>query len=193
MHNTVRITLLALAATIGCGNSSVHSVDASHSSLADARTPTSLILFGGLDGNDTLRSDTWSWDGGAWTEQSVVGPSARTGHAMATLNGTTVLFGGTDANFVLSDTWTWDGSTWTKLDVTGPSARTWTCDGATWTQRTRPGPAARFGDAMGGLHGTAIMFSGNILHETWSWDGSAWNLLNVSGPSELNGHAIASR
>jgi len=89
------------------------------------------VLFGGYDAVSDL-GDTWTWDGVSWTQQDVSGPSpARSSAAMATLNGTVVLFGGLRegsavipaAEATLSDTWTWDGAKWTKLDVPGPSAR----------------------------------------------------------------------
>jgi hypothetical protein len=79
-----------------------------------------LVLFGGVDGSNTMLGDTWTWTGKEWIQNDVTGPSPRAGAAMATLGDTVVLFGG---NF-LSDTWTWDGTRWTQHDVPGPSART---------------------------------------------------------------------
>jgi hypothetical protein len=37
--------------------------------------PGKVVLFGGRAGN----SDTWEWDGNAWTQRNVTGPSGRTG------------------------------------------------------------------------------------------------------------------
>src|SRR5690242_3040459 len=40
------------------------------------------VLFGGGDSN-TNNSETWEWNGGAWTRRYRGGPSPRFGHAMA--------------------------------------------------------------------------------------------------------------
>jgi len=50
-----------------------------------AREPVSP-LFGGLEHTPgtAYLADTWTWDGAAWTKQSVAGPSARRGAAMTT-------------------------------------------------------------------------------------------------------------
>ena len=133
-----------------------------------------LVLFGGGTGSAYL-ADTWTWDGTAWTQLSVTGPSARAYSAMAPLGDKLVLFGGACygggcvdpsgwAEF--SDTWTWDGTAWTELSVTGPSGR---------------GQAvmAPLGDKLvlyGGTNSTGV------LSDTWMWDGTAWTQLNVSGP-----------
>ena len=64
-----------------------------------------VVLFGGGEesiAGATVRivgsplGDTWAWDGAAWTQRSTTGPSARSGHAMATLAGKVVLFGGAE-------------------------------------------------------------------------------------------------
>jgi hypothetical protein len=81
-----------------------------------------LVLFGGNDGNDVL-SDTWTWDGTAWTQVMVAGPSARLWPMMALFGTELVLSGGERGGFPDSETWTWDGSSWMQLHVTGPPAR----------------------------------------------------------------------
>lgn len=86
------------------------------------------VMFGGAAAAGLL-ADTWEWDGTAWTEDSIPGPSARYGHAMVydVLNGVTVLFGGQSGfsfgQGVLGDTWVYDGTAWTELAISGPSAR----------------------------------------------------------------------
>ena len=75
-----------------------------------------VLLFGGYGGS--LNGDTWVYDFSAntWTNQSLVssraqrvdaaGPSARYGHAMASLGGDQVLlFGGYDDTSYHGDTW----------------------------------------------------------------------------------------
>jgi hypothetical protein len=84
-----------------------------------------VVLFGGgVNGSSDL-GDTWIWNGAAWTQMSVVGPSPRAWAVMAPLGGRLVLFGGVDdaTGTVLGDTWTWDGTKWTQLDVPGPPPR----------------------------------------------------------------------
>ena len=54
-----------------------------------------VVMFGGYDAGTTF-SDTWTFDGTAWTEQSIATPPrARYLHAMATLGGKVVMFGDT--------------------------------------------------------------------------------------------------
>jgi len=47
-----------------------------------------LLLFGGYDQEGTNPSgsfaDTWTWNGSAWTQVAVTGPSARFSSVMAT-------------------------------------------------------------------------------------------------------------
>lgn len=78
-----------------------------------------IVLFGGT----SFVGDTWEWDGSAWTQHNVPGPSTpRLSCAMATLGAKALLFGGNNPN-ELGDTWEWDGSGWTRRNVSGPSAR----------------------------------------------------------------------
>jgi hypothetical protein len=44
-----------------------------------------LVLFGGDDGNGDLLSDTWTWDGGSWTQIMGAGPPPRTEAVMASM------------------------------------------------------------------------------------------------------------
>jgi hypothetical protein len=65
------------------------------------------VLFGGYNG--TFNSDTWEWNGTAWTQKAVTGPGGRWSHAMAfdSSRNVTVMFGGTDtmANSSFQQTW----------------------------------------------------------------------------------------
>ncbi len=91
-----------------------------------------VIMFGGLDESGPL-GDTWEWDGrvspSTWVRkaQGQAAPTPRYGHAMATLNGTVILFGGRDKSMHNSETWTWNGSRWdnvtNKLVGTPPPPR----------------------------------------------------------------------
>ncbi len=130
-----------------------------------------IVLFGGQldDGaHYGAYSDTWTWDGSNWTQQSPANsPPRRRYPAMASepTRGLAVLFGGlylTDppGDFVgtaLSDTWIWDGSNWKQ-------------------QSPAHIPQARAGHAMSySSTGQAVMFGGGGIYvdqlwsDTWVW------------------------
>jgi N-acetylneuraminic acid mutarotase len=147
------------------------------SAAATATLHGTVVLFGGSPNVDAsppaaVLGDTWTWDGTAWTQQNVTGPSPRAGAAMATLGNTVVLFGGGDEHFhQMTDTWSWDGSTWAQLTVTGPEARS--------------------GASMATLNNAVVMFGGmnlpakaapRILGDTWTWNGTSWKQQSVVGP-----------
>jgi N-acetylneuraminic acid mutarotase len=195
------------------------------SSAGDAQAGGAAVLFGGVTGTGML-TDTWTFDGTAWAQDSVAGPSGAAGRGnavMAPLDGLAVLFGGynygsSGSGAFYSDTWTWNGAAWTQLSVTGPSARcdavmapfdgkivlfggfyaegstftnlgdTWTWDGTTWAQVSDTGPSGRDQAVMAALGSNLVLFGGvgatNIaLGDTWIWDGTAWTQLSVTGPS----------
>src|SRR5206468_2989247 len=68
--------------------------------------------------------ETWEWNGVAWTQRVVSGPSPRLGHAMAydAARAVTVLFGGYTGS-IIGETWEWNGIAWTQRAVSGPSPR----------------------------------------------------------------------
>jgi hypothetical protein len=58
-----------------------------------------VVLFGGLDSDESPLADTWEWDGSTWTQLMTRGePDRRSGHAMAydADRRRVVLFGGID-------------------------------------------------------------------------------------------------
>ena len=91
-----------------------------------------VVLYGGTsffwETGTTYLTDTWEFDGTAWTQAASAGPSARSHHAMAFDPATNrvVLFGGqyqmSSRTTLLGDTWEWDGQTWTQKATTGPPA-----------------------------------------------------------------------
>ncbi len=144
-----------------------------------------VILFGGaqtVEGQTgTVLSDTWRFDGSAWTELAVAtSPSARASAGMASRGSELVLFGGNPAapsTTPLGDTWTFDGTTWTQHDVIGPPAREW--------------------PMMAPLGSAVVLFGGqdfseNDFGDTWSWNGSTWTQLSVSGPVARSSSVMAS-
>jgi uncharacterized protein (TIGR03437 family) len=145
-----------------------------------------VVLFGGIvDGeNPYALNDTWTWDGGNWTQQNPqASPSVRSDFGMVydSVRGQVVLFGGAGFSANLNDTWTWDGANWTL-------------------QSPQTTPAARFGGALAFdlAHGQAILFGGlsyssNPLgitwSDTWAWDGANWTQKSpqTSPPERYNG------
>ena len=90
------------------------------------------VLFGGEIGISSstsfIGSDTWEWNGIAWTQVSDIGPSARSQHRMASDGTAVVLFGGssfgrTAPDPLVPDTWEWDGHVWRQTQDMGPSRR----------------------------------------------------------------------
>jgi hypothetical protein len=149
--------------------------------LAAPPVGTAIVLFGGVD-DATLYGDTWLWQSGAWTAQSVAGPSKREGHAMASLGESVLLFGG----------WTSDG----EAAVAEPLGDTWSWDGQAWTERATSGPSPRGDMAMAAVGGKVVLFgglgpSGAIYGDTWIWDGTSWSVRVVSGPAAREGASIA--
>ena len=174
-----------------------------------------VVLFGGClfsdwDCVNTL-SDTWTWNGASWTVHNVVGPSARSGFAMTTLNDTVVLFGGQSAGTLLGDTWTWDGASWTNRNVAGPSPRhsasmaalngtvvlfggwdgtsnqddVWTWNGTSWTKVANGSVVvARVRAPMATFSSTVVMYGGfnaDFLGDTATWNGTSWTEFSVTG------------
>jgi N-acetylneuraminic acid mutarotase len=145
------------------------------------------ILYGGISNpvNETsfsgnAYSDTWEWDGAAWTQRQVISPPARFSAAAAVFKGEKmVLFGGLSAaGTYLAETWQWDGSFWVQLAVAGPSAR------------------ANAGAAME-PNGDVIVFGGyddsGALGDAWEWDGATWTQILAAGPTPREGSAMVSR
>src|SRR4029079_18210067 len=95
-----------------------------HAAAAYDVTRGQVVLFGGFDivANHHL-SDTWTWNGTAWTQVATSGPTPRGAHAMGFDARTSVvlLYGGlTDTNGASRETWAWNGTSWTRLSNMGP-------------------------------------------------------------------------
>jgi hypothetical protein len=173
--------------------------------------PPGFTIFGGSGptsgGGLLLLDDTWTWDGSQWSSQGpsastgpAIGPSAREGAAMATVNGLTYMFGGLhevgigDAGRTVlvpvevdrqpgdggtvptMDTWSWNGAAWQQTDV----AYQLPGDGAV---PLPPWPSPRTDAAVAVLKGTVVLFGGHgfdvtthdevrDLGDTWIWDGN---------------------
>jgi len=128
------------------------------------------VLFGGMGNGGgpgqrpPMLGDTWEYDGAAWTERKVAGPSPRNGAGVTydSKRGLVILFGGDGADGLLGDTWSWDGTTWRKLAETGPEPRAM---GYMAYDKGRD-RVVLFGGRKGDPNGD--------LNDTWEWDGAAW-------------------
>jgi N-acetylneuraminic acid mutarotase len=170
------------------------------------------LFFGGTsgDGRRAFLNDLWLWNGG-WRQVSppggnaspslwgatwqprfgvnsvaAVGPTARTGHVLATGSSAgSVLFGGESDNGLLSDTWLLDD---TSLE---------------WSlQRSSPSPSPRTGHSMAVSTNGYVLFGGlahpnggtdTLVNDTWFWSPGVWSQMNLSGspPSARYGQAMA--
>jgi hypothetical protein len=145
--------------------------------------PSQVVLFGGLDDAGDPLGDTWTFNGGSWTEIDTlvdgatwVSPTPRSGHAMATLNGKAVLFGGDYHGISQGDTWTFDGSSWTSI---GGEA-----------------PAARSGHVMATLGGEVVLYGGTSsatgpLNDVWTFDDQGWHKFPGETPAAGIDYAMA--
>jgi hypothetical protein len=148
-----------------------------------------VVLFGGQGLGTSTRSDlstalsdTWTWDGHAWTEQHpTISPPARWFASMAfdPVSRSVILFGGQDATSTFSDTWAWNGMTWTEPQpADNPEARVLA------VMAESPGGK---GDVLSGGYG-----GGTRFHDTWQWNGLDWIQLHPrSYPPCLNGSSLA--
>jgi len=140
-----------------------------------------IVLFGGSGstGNPQYLGDTWEWNGVAWTQRVVSGPSARWGHAMAydVTRRVTVLFGGANIAGVSGETWEWNGTAWTQRAVSGPSAR------------------SRHAMAYDAARRVTILFGGSTAagdsNETWEWNATAWTRRVVAAPTGRSLHGMS--
>ncbi len=146
-----------------------------------ATGPTGVVLFGGSDsgidgggsGSGTgPATDTWVWDGDAWTQvcaAGTCGPAGRSFPGMAGNGDQVVLFGGLTDTGVLDDTWVFDGTTWTQTCGSGQPAA---C-----------GAPGAVGAAIGWDGTQFVMFGGapmgssglgDPVDDTWTFDGTKW-------------------
>jgi Galactose oxidase, central domain len=117
-----------------------------------------VVMTGG--NGDTIRTDnTWTWDGGNWTQQfpatqvqSMVGP----GYAFDPALQAVVVFGGFGTQTGdTNETWEWTGTNWVMLNPTKlPPAR----EGVGMAYDPTSQQTLMFGGQLA---------NGNLLHDTW--------------------------
>jgi hypothetical protein len=172
--------------------------------------PPGLTVFGGTAADGSTPTDTWTWNGSAWTSQGPMdprlGPEERTGASMVSLGGMTYVFAGLDPTGLpggpgqprgttyLGDMWSFDGSSWSQIFFTPTAAG-------------QPWPAGRVDATTVALGKEIVVFGGHgedgtqpapypiiDISDTWTWDGNPldpWSLLSISGPSGRSGAAAA--
>jgi hypothetical protein len=118
-----------------------------------------LLLYGGVSGSIAggVSSETWMWDGSAWTQMQpahIPGPRAA---AVLLCGASTVLFGG-------------------FADQLGkPTSGTWLWDGPDWQQVPSPHiPPDCCGAAVYGGSRQLVFETGRDGIPIWSWNGSDW-------------------
>jgi hypothetical protein len=144
-----------------------------------------VVLFGGttvVSGSASptdMFGDTWIWNGLAWVQRQVTGPSGRSGASMAYdfSRQEVILFGGNIGNGTLvRDTWRWNGGSWQLAATSGPSERQFS--------------AAVFAPSINKL----VLSGGQgynltTKNDLWQWDGVAWEYA-ASGPELFDHKAV---
>lgn len=140
--------------------------------MASRPGPTNqkILLYGGRTFNQ-FRTETYTFDGSAWTLQaSIGGPPGIYGGALAFHQGIGkyIHFGGISSSGLYSDsTFEWDGTQWLPINIPGPTAR------AFHAMEYDP------------IRNEIVLFGGRgtggagYLGDTWVFDGASWTLKNV--------------
>jgi Astacin (Peptidase family M12A)/Galactose oxidase, central domain len=140
------------------------------------------VLYGG-DASGVRSSQTWEWNGTAWSQRNLANPpAARFYHAMAydSVRHQTVMFGGSLTGALNGDTWEYNGTTWTRRMPTGST----------------PSPRAAHAMCYDPVRHVTVLFGGstdvNVANdETWEWNGTVWTQRNVqTAPSPRRSHAM---
>jgi hypothetical protein len=130
-----------------------------------------VVLFGGTRAiapdAETL-GETWEWDGRAWAQLKIPGPSARDHTAMAydAARRVIVLHGGGAGPDDRAETWTFDGSAWRRVATSGPR---------------RMNPKLVFDASARAV----VLFGGfdrGPSNELWRFSGSAWERIGIKSP-----------
>ncbi len=155
----------------------------SHAAMSFDRKRGVIVLFGGFGidelGSPAVLSDTWEWNGAAWTRRPEPGPSARYAFGAMTYEPASersILFGGLAGSAVVNDTWAWNGDRWAIVIPSGNDRS----------------PAARIEPALASdiYRKRAMLFGGSLtstdplspVQDTWEWDGVQWTRLPLEPP-----------
>jgi len=133
-----------------------------------------LVLYGGRTNpqqSSTVYSDTWEWNGTAWTQVATTGPGARIHFALGydRAGQKTVLFGGVSGSgTALPDVWEWNGQQWTHVAPV-PAANNFV-------------PFFAYDEGPGSL--VLLSLASSDFHFlTDSWNGTGFASLSATGPA----------
>jgi hypothetical protein len=141
-----------------------------------------VVLFGGGDENQNLRTETWSWNGESWTLIDASGPPGRAhfGFVHDPVHEQALLYGGY-ADQILEDFWAWKDGAWQNIDFPGP------------------GTLSHFGMASDQAANELIIFGGasststfsSLSDKTWKLANGRWSELSLEHhPSERGSPAM---
>lgn len=145
--------------------------------LADDPADHEVVLFGGISSTGQILDDTWTYQGGVWTNITsslTLSPEALFWAAMAYDNatGTVILFGGLHASI--------PGEEYTN--------ETWSFHAGAWTQLTPTiSPPGRNSESLtfDGIDDELLMFGGQnesgAFNDTWAFTGSTWEEQTTTG------------
>jgi hypothetical protein len=139
-----------------------------------------VVAFGGRTnpGMAVFSSETWLWDGKAWT-RAAIRPALSFSWAAFDENLQRVLLYGEGPDGV-GQTWMWNGAQWNAVEGPSPSDRS----GAAMAFD----PASQRVLLFGGLDDQAM----KLINETWAWNGSTWSkLAPIHSPSPRQTVAMA--
>jgi hypothetical protein len=142
-----------------------------------------IMLFGGKGESSTsgVQSDTWTYNGSAWTHEApATVPFGRFKSELALITAAgankAVMFGGSNVLNFLNETWVWNGS-----------AKTWTLVSPATS------PQARVDHMFAGGPTFCVLFGGknsnSLLGDTWKFDGSTWTQLTPTTPPSYRAEA----
>jgi hypothetical protein len=149
-----------------------------------------LVLFGGYNTTNGYLSDTWTWNGTTWAQQSpVTSPLARNGASMAydTATSQMILFGGNNSGTYYNDTWYWTGSTWVQVSDASDPGCTTACTSSP-SGRTLYPLAYDTSSAQMVLFGGQI--SGGVTGDTWLMGAPSVTALSPSSSLPAGGTIV---
>ena len=161
-----------------------------HIEMAYDAARNKTIRFGGAlrNGNGfEWPTDTWEWNGAAWTRIATNGPPGRAAANMVydSRRQEIVLFGGQGAapgqgqeQPVFGDTWIWNGHSWRLASREGPPARAF--------------HAMAFDERAGVVLIHGGNFREQVFDDMWAWDGTRWTAIRPRGvgPGARRLHAM---
>ena len=163
-----------------------------HHALAFDSARGRMVMFGGQPvptPPGPWATDTWEWDGQAWTRAATEGPLGRVSTMVYDeARREVVLFGGVGASPgpnlpqpLYGDTWVWNGRSWRQASASGPPART--VHALVYDRKAKAVL----------LYGGRTDPGATTLGDFWQWDGSRWTEIKVDGitPGMRRGHAMA--